>query len=489
MSKQTGVIESYRERLQRQASAEAAAEERNRLARDLHDSIKQQIFSIRMSTLVAQAQLEKDTAKVQEALTDIQQSAQEAQVEMQALLQQLRPLALERTSFAEAIHTQAQALEYRSGARVYVELAELPGADRCPLSMQEAVFRIVQEAFANIARHARARVVNCRVTCDDEALHVTIDDDGQGFDPHSVRQGMGLASMQERASALDGAASVESVPGQGTTIQVHIPLFLPAEIKQQQEQREQEAQELAARVHSGLHLRSTMSIFTLLVLLIDLAQFTTNVPASGKEVVLLILAFCLFLMYYGLVSAHLALARLRTRRAATDRETNGLLLQQHQGWSASVRLTVFGSWHLVAWGWRWFPPRLHGWLEGGLTFGALLVLVLLLCEQRRIKQAQDRFYPLLSEMALPRALRQREKTLRLRVILSICVAISFVLNGALFAVPRLPLWQWLANSFFFAFSMQCLCLALDIWQLRPWRKLVRAVTRGARPARLERRGL
>ncbi|HVU67371.1 MAG TPA: sensor histidine kinase [Ktedonobacteraceae bacterium] len=485
MSKQTGVMQSYRERLLSQASQEAAAEERNRLARDLHDSIKQQLFSIRMSTLVAQAQLTKDTTKVQEALADIQQSAMEAQVEMQALLQQLRPLALERASFAEAVRTQAQALEYRSGARVYLALADLPAPDRCPLSMQEAVFRIVQEAFANIARHARASEVNCTVTCDDETLRVTIRDDGQGFETQSTLSGMGLLGMQERAGALDGLVRVESQPGQGTTVHVSIPLFLPAEIKQQQEQREQEARELAARAHTGLYLRSTMAIFTLLVLLIDIAQFTTNVPASAKEVVLLILGFCLFLMYYGLFSTRLALTRLRTKRAPGDRETGSLLLQEHQGWSASLRLTLFGSWHLVLWGWHWFPPQTYGWLEGGLALGAFLVLVLLLFEQWCIKRTQDRYYPLLSEMALRRVLRQRWRTARLRLILIICVVLSFVVNGALFTFPAVPLWQWLMYSFFFALCMQCLCLALDVWQLQPWRALARAAG-SVRPTQPER---
>jgi hypothetical protein len=83
-------------------------------------------------------------------------------------------------------------------------------------------------------------------------------------------------------------------------------------------------------------------------------------------------------------------------------------------------------------------------------------------------------------MALRRALRQRWRTLRLRVILSICVVLSFIVNGALFAFPSVPLWQWLEYSLFFSLFMQCLCIVLDVWQLQPWRKLVKVATRGAR---------
>lgn len=94
-----------------------------------------------MSAIAAQVHIEENTAKAREALADIQQNATEAQVEMQALLQQLRPSALEHTSFAEAVRIQAQALEYRSGARVRIELEEFPASDRCPPARQEAVFR------------------------------------------------------------------------------------------------------------------------------------------------------------------------------------------------------------------------------------------------------------------------------------------------------------------------------------------------------------
>lgn len=180
----------YQEQLLQQASAAAAAEERNHLARDLHDSIKQQIFSIRMSAIVAKSHVQTSVARAQEALEDILRCSNEAQVEMQALLQQLRSAPLEHTSLAEAVQTQAQALEYRSGARVSINMADLPTIDRYPLHMQEVLFRIIQEAFTNIARHARAQHVSYSQTQDEQTLFVTIRDDGQGFDTQAARKGM-----------------------------------------------------------------------------------------------------------------------------------------------------------------------------------------------------------------------------------------------------------------------------------------------------------
>lgn len=472
MRRQGNSISEHRAQLQQQVREAAAADERNRLARDLHDSIKQQLFSIRMSALAAQAQIETNVARAQEALADIQQSATEAQVEMQALLQQLRSSALEHTSFAEAIQTQAQALEYRSGARVQVEIAELP-LDRCPLPMQEVVFRIVQEAFANIARHARAQQVTCTIGLDDEILHVVIHDDGQGFDPERTRKGMGLTNIQERARGLDGTARIASAPDQGTSIRVQIPLFLPNDLKQEQEQK---AKEQAAHARAGLQLRSTMAVFTMLVLLIDvdLGLFTAGVAESRREFVLLILLFCLLMMFYGVVSAHLIVARMKASRGKEDRETSALRLQVYQGWTASLRLALFSSWHLVLWIWR-LSLGAAGWeITGGFLLGAGLILVLILFAQSRLKHARDNYYRLLSSKALQLAINRPWRGLRVRLVIIICIAIAFSVHGSLLFFAPVLLWQWLAYSFFFAFFIQCLCLIIDAWQLRAWRKLALA---------------
>jgi len=214
-----------REQALQQAREAAALAERNRIARDLHDSIKQHLFGINASAAAARAYWQRENLEgARAAVGDIERSAQGAQVEMQALLQQLRPAPLENTSLLEALHIQAQALGFRTGARVEVDLAALPEQDRFLPGTQEAIFRLVQEAFANIARHARARTIWFTLGIAGQALHMTVRDDGQGFDPAHVRSGMGLSNLRERTRALQGHLEVHSQPDQGTTVLITIPL-------------------------------------------------------------------------------------------------------------------------------------------------------------------------------------------------------------------------------------------------------------------------
>lgn len=222
-------LSEYRSQLIRQVQHTTAQEERNRLARDLHDSIKQQLFSINASATAALARWERDAAGARRAVADVKERTTEAQVEMHALLQQLRPVALETVGLLEALRDQCQALGYRTGAQVTTEFGELPPDDQLPLGAQEMVFRIAQEALSNIARHARARHVALRLQQADAALIFAIRDDGQGFDPARVAGGMGLANMHHRMLALGGALEISSAPGAGATVTMRIPLAQPAE--------------------------------------------------------------------------------------------------------------------------------------------------------------------------------------------------------------------------------------------------------------------
>ncbi len=213
-----------------------AQEERNRLARDLHDSIKQQIFSITMSAAAAKARWEADLSRVRSILDDIEETAHEAQVEMQALLQQLRPQALENTGLVQSLRMQGQALEYRTGAKVLVEIGSLPAEDLLPLGSQEVLFRIVQEGFSNIARHARASTVWLSLYQQEDFLLLEIGDDGQGFDldnlpANSGAGGMGTRNVHDRIQALGGTAQVWSRPAEGTTLQIVLPLVSPVSVE------------------------------------------------------------------------------------------------------------------------------------------------------------------------------------------------------------------------------------------------------------------
>lgn len=209
--------------LYEQITEAAAQEERNRLARDLHDSIKQQIFSMSVSAAAALARLEHDPAGARSALVDVKQSAQEALVEMRAMLQQLSPAPLERAGLIEAVREQLEAIGYRTGAKVTTHFGDLPDDAHLPLGSQEAIFRIVQEALSNIARHARAQKIELWLERDGDDALLRIQDNGKGFDPDTAGGGMGLSNMAKRVTALYGDMIVESALGEGTLLEVRIP--------------------------------------------------------------------------------------------------------------------------------------------------------------------------------------------------------------------------------------------------------------------------
>jgi signal transduction histidine kinase len=264
---------AYRDQLLQQVGKAAAQEERNRLARDLHDSIKQQIFSIAVSAAAIKARWESDLGSVRKIVDDIERVALEAQVEMQALLQQLRPIALENVGLIESLRMQCQALAYRTGAEVTVELSDLPIDELLPLGATEAIFRIVQEGFANIARHARASYVWLSLRQQRDTLLVEIGDNGQGFDLAQANEwsdtygGMGLSNVRERVRSMGGTLTVWSLPGNGTTLHVCIPLVKP--LSEPQEQRISRSLAVAIRkprriLHAGMLAAEAAAVFVLL---------------------------------------------------------------------------------------------------------------------------------------------------------------------------------------------------------------------------------
>jgi signal transduction histidine kinase len=221
--------EKLRQRWVRQLSEAAAQQERNRLARDLHDSIKQQIFSINVSAAAAQERWADDGVGARQALEDVRNSAREAMTEMEAMLQQLRPAPLENVGLVEALRKQAEALQYRSGACVTTEFSDLPDNDTLPPGAQEAIFRIAQEALSNIARHARAKNVRLRLYQQRDrgnpTLWLKIEDDGGGFDTARPGAGMGLANINVRAAEIGGRLHIESAPDEGTNLVLSVPII------------------------------------------------------------------------------------------------------------------------------------------------------------------------------------------------------------------------------------------------------------------------
>jgi signal transduction histidine kinase len=211
----------------------AAQEERNRLARDLHDSIKQQIFAIQTGAAAVQARFDEDSAGAKEALAGVRSSAREAMTEMEAMLDQLRAAPLEAIGMIEAIRKQAEALEFRTGARVLMDFAN--PEEPCTLApgAAEALFRIAQEAFSNIARHARATEVQVSMQVAEGEYVMRIQDNGSGFSIPERGQGtgMGLSNMRSRAKEQGGSLELESMPGEGTRLVAALPIVKPGDPK------------------------------------------------------------------------------------------------------------------------------------------------------------------------------------------------------------------------------------------------------------------
>lgn len=203
----------------------ARQEERNRLARDLHDSVKQQIYAIQTAAATAQVRFESDAEGAKQALGNIRNAAREASAEMQAMLDQLRAAPLENAGLISAIRQQCEATGFRTGASVECSIAELPPSHEFPPGAQEALLRVTQEALANAARHARAKKVSLSLTSGAGLVQLQISDDGAGFDilaqNHSGSQG--LSNIRARAEEFGGSFDIESSPGNGTRVTFSIP--------------------------------------------------------------------------------------------------------------------------------------------------------------------------------------------------------------------------------------------------------------------------
>jgi signal transduction histidine kinase len=220
-------VQRLRTTYEEQIRAAAGQEERNRLARDLHDSVKQQIFAIQTSAATAQARFASDPLGASRALAQVRESAHEAMAEMEAMLDQLRAAPLENVGLVEALKKQCEALGFRTGTDVRVVVGELPPSHSLPPGAQEVVLRIAQEALANVGRHARAAHVTVTLESTERSLQLRVEDDGVGFDSGDTGGGMGLGNMRSRAASVGGTLAVTTQPGNGTLMRLSVPRAAP----------------------------------------------------------------------------------------------------------------------------------------------------------------------------------------------------------------------------------------------------------------------
>ncbi|MGZ9277196.1 MAG: GAF domain-containing protein [Candidatus Limnocylindrales bacterium] len=204
--------------LRRQAGELAAGEERAHLARELHDSVTQALFSMTLVSRSVELLLERDPAAAREQLGQLRELQREALAEMRALIFELRPGNLEQDGLVRALKTHASALQGRLGLPIVVE-SDL--TERLPLVAEEVLYRIAQEALHNVVKHAGARQVRVEIRRHDGGVQLRVEDDGKGFDAALVPEGhLGLVGMRVRADRVGARFSCSSKIGEGTTIEV-----------------------------------------------------------------------------------------------------------------------------------------------------------------------------------------------------------------------------------------------------------------------------
>ena len=212
-------------RLYAQAQELAAVEERQKLARELHDSVSQALYGIALGLHTARIQVDRDPRKLPESIDDLLSLAEAALAEMRALIFELRPESLEREGVVAALARQGAALQARHDMIVEADLCEEP---RLSLTVKQELYRIAQEALHNTVKHAHASKVDLVLRRTASAVILEVCDDGVGFDPLGSFPGhLGLRSMQERVSHLGGRFQIKSAPGQGTHLLAQVPLGKP----------------------------------------------------------------------------------------------------------------------------------------------------------------------------------------------------------------------------------------------------------------------
>ncbi len=216
-----------RTQLAEQATRMALVEERNRLAREVHDTLAQELTGIALQLEAADALLEhspdRARARIRQALERTRESLEEAR---RSVLD-LRAGPLERQALPAALETLGQRFTAETGTPVD-SLLELVGP-RLPARVEEALYRIAQEALVNIRRHAQASAVRIELRQESDSVLLIVADNGRGFDAQlqgtgAHTHGFGLIGMQERARLLSGEMQISSCPGAGAQVEVTIPL-------------------------------------------------------------------------------------------------------------------------------------------------------------------------------------------------------------------------------------------------------------------------
>ncbi|WP_334076163.1 sensor histidine kinase [Paenibacillus sp. A14] len=216
-------LSTHNAQLAEQARLSAIVEERQRLARELHDAVSQQLFAISMTATAVGRTLEKDFDKAQRQVELIEEMASVAQSEMRALLLHLRPVYLEGKELSQGLTELVKELKMKVPMDLTLEMDEELNLGK---GIENHLFRIIQEAMSNTLRHAKADKMEIRIHRKGDAVKVTLRDNGIGFQLDEKKQASyGLSTMQERVGEIGGSIQFITAPGKGTRIEITVPLL------------------------------------------------------------------------------------------------------------------------------------------------------------------------------------------------------------------------------------------------------------------------
>jgi len=203
----------------------ARMEERNRLARDLHDTVKQQTYAARMQLTAAKNLLGSDPAAAAGHIDTALQLNRETQQELKLIIDELRPAALQGKGLANALKEYANRWQEHTGIQVETVIS---GERSLPLEVEQTLYRVLQEALSNVARHAEPDTVGLSLSMSPEKVTLVVADNGRGFDVNAVSSSSyGLTGMQARLSEVGGTLQVDSTLSAGTTITAEVKLHQP----------------------------------------------------------------------------------------------------------------------------------------------------------------------------------------------------------------------------------------------------------------------
>ena len=220
LSREVQELSSAPQLIGKESKEEILENERHRIARELHDSVSQQLFAAMMMLSALNERSDTLPEKIQQSLRLVESIVNESQSEMRALLLHLRPVKLEGKTLKKGIEQLLNELKTKIQIKIKWEIMPI---DTIP-GVEDHLFRIIQELLSNTLRHAKAKTLEVYLTQNINEISLRVFDDGVGFDSQVKKAGSyGLANIQERVSGLGGTCKIISFPSQGTIVEIRIP--------------------------------------------------------------------------------------------------------------------------------------------------------------------------------------------------------------------------------------------------------------------------